>query len=469
MIHLAKKITLVTCAVVVAVFSANILTAMDAYADSPGNNGTLKLHEQGTLSGTESNDSHACVFNFEGFQFDESQQGQIRIEGQGGSQNGVEVLGPIPFGAANADGGVETAYVNDGVSGFNLDNGHYKATLYGKNGEVLNGNKAKSKVFWVDCPAKTPTASVQAGTCIAPGATDGTATGSVTNTDDPTNVAVTYTVKATGPVTRTTTITVADGATGTFSFSGLPAGSYTVTVAGDDGTSVAPLSFVITVCDIPVAPNAPSQKDVCGIAGDTYTIPSQAGVTYYVNNVATGAGTYVATGLTIITAVANSGYVLTQGATASWTFNFTNDACPTPNITAAAVCSQTGVLVTLKNDGNGDSVATVNGDDIAVAAHTSVDVVVPYTLFKADVLVNGDDESLLIDKTFDCTPGRGSITPPIVTPPVVKAVSPAPVAELPMTGSAASPIQLVVMLILAVTTYGATYYLQDRISFISKK
>src|SRR4051794_36256679 len=48
-----------------------------------GNNGTLKVHEFGTPSGTESNDPKVCVFNFEGFSFDVGQTGYIVIEGQG--------------------------------------------------------------------------------------------------------------------------------------------------------------------------------------------------------------------------------------------------------------------------------------------------------------------------------------------------------------------------------------------------
>ena len=49
------------------------------------NNGTLKVHEIGTPSGTESNDPKVCAFNFEGFGFDPQQEGYINLEAQGGS------------------------------------------------------------------------------------------------------------------------------------------------------------------------------------------------------------------------------------------------------------------------------------------------------------------------------------------------------------------------------------------------
>jgi hypothetical protein len=123
---------------------------------APANNGTLKVHEFGTPSGTQSNDPKVCAFNFEGFGFDPAQDGYIIVETQPG---GVSSLAPslLPFGPADASGFYATSYVNNGGT-YSLPNGHYKATLYGKDTgnpaqPDLKDVKAKSKVFKVDCTA----------------------------------------------------------------------------------------------------------------------------------------------------------------------------------------------------------------------------------------------------------------------------------------------------------------------------
>lgn len=117
-----------------------------------GNNGTLKVHEAGTPSGTESNDPKVCSFNFEGFGFDDLQDGYIEIETQGGSSPIGENAGPFDAGPADEDGNFATMYFND-EDGPVIKNGTYKATLYGKDGpnDEQPDEKAKSKVFKVEC------------------------------------------------------------------------------------------------------------------------------------------------------------------------------------------------------------------------------------------------------------------------------------------------------------------------------
>lgn len=126
-------------------------------AGVPANNGTLKIHEQGTPSGTEDNDPKVCVFNVEGFGFDEGQDGFIMFDTQGGDEPTGTDAGPYSFGPTDGDGYYATQY-------FNLDPGHYKATLYGKDegGDQpnLDDEKAKSKVFKVECEEATPTPEV---------------------------------------------------------------------------------------------------------------------------------------------------------------------------------------------------------------------------------------------------------------------------------------------------------------------
>lgn len=123
-----------------------------------GNNGTLKIHEQGTPSGTENNDPKVCSFNVEGFGFDAGQTGYIQFTVQGGDKPTGQDAGPYPFGPTDLSGFYATEY-------FSLVDGHYKATLYGKMlpGGQLDDIKAKSKVFKVICDEVT-TESCPTGT-----------------------------------------------------------------------------------------------------------------------------------------------------------------------------------------------------------------------------------------------------------------------------------------------------------------
>jgi len=131
--------------VIAALLPAGVLAA-------GGNDGTLKIHEEGTPSGTESNDPKVCRFNVEGFGFDEGQTGYLMFDVQGGDAPTGVGAGPYSWGPADSDGFYATQY-------FDLQPGHYKATLYGKQGPngALEDVKAKSKVFKVQCAAATPT------------------------------------------------------------------------------------------------------------------------------------------------------------------------------------------------------------------------------------------------------------------------------------------------------------------------
>ncbi|MEO5691242.1 MAG: hypothetical protein ABIQ64_03590 [Candidatus Saccharimonadales bacterium] len=131
-----------------AVLTVGAFVALPVNVSAAANNGTLKVHEQGTPAATESNDPKVCNFNFEGFGFDKGQSGSIVITTQGGGNDKTEVK-QINLPAANANGYTESTYLT-------LANGHYKTTLYGKstNGSADYNNelKAKSKVIKVDCP-----------------------------------------------------------------------------------------------------------------------------------------------------------------------------------------------------------------------------------------------------------------------------------------------------------------------------
>lgn len=142
----------VSLALVAALLGSTIVPVATSYATN-GNNGTIKIHEQGTPSGTQSNDPKVCTFNVEGFGFDARQTGYIKFDVQGGDKPTGVNTGPYTFGPTSPTGYYATQY-------FHLQPGHYKATLYGKQlpTGALTDVKAKSKVFKVTCPVPaTPT------------------------------------------------------------------------------------------------------------------------------------------------------------------------------------------------------------------------------------------------------------------------------------------------------------------------
>lgn len=209
----------------------------------------------------------------------------------------------------------------------------------------------------------------------------------------------------------------------------------------------------------------PTKIDLCGVNGDSYTIPSKTGVIYKVNGVVKPAGTYPATGPVTITAhAADSGYVIANGQTTSWTFEFTNQACPKADIGIVAECSAQGVLVKLVNSGDADGDVYINGDKVTVAMGKTVEVIVSTVLFKANVVVkDADNKTILLDQAYDCTPGRGGAGP-IDTPTIPAKVASVqmPGTDLPVTG-ADSAKQALMLIFLGIAVYGATYFLQGRL------
>jgi hypothetical protein len=122
----------------------------------PGNNGTIKIHELGTPSGTESSDPKVCVFNVEGYGFEVGQRGYLMFTVQGGDSPRGTNSGPHSFGPTTGSAKHRSYYETEY---FRLQPGHYKATLYGRSGDTINLKdvKAKSKVFKVQCEIQGPT------------------------------------------------------------------------------------------------------------------------------------------------------------------------------------------------------------------------------------------------------------------------------------------------------------------------
>ncbi|MGB3023668.1 MAG: hypothetical protein WBB39_02570 [Candidatus Saccharimonadales bacterium] len=122
------------------------------------------------------------------------------------------------------------------------------------------------------------------------------------------------------------TITFATTANVTYSQTGWAGGSNTVSSIAAAGYTLTGTSSW-TYSDNTVAgcmtamPTDPLFTDDCGTAGDTYTIKASEGATYYVNGIAvTTYGTFPASGTVTVTAVANSGYIMsTSYPTNGWT------------------------------------------------------------------------------------------------------------------------------------------------------
>ena len=462
-------------AFLLAVLSTGILQTMPVYAT---NNGTLKVHEVGTASGTESNDPKVCAFNFEGFGFDAGQEGYVVVEPQGGDSDTTDSA-ILSFGPASAAGGYYmTTDLNNG--GDTLDQGHYKATLYGKDvhGVNLQDEKAKSKNFKVTCSAEAPTATATVKSCTPNSGTTDVVSVRVFNTDDGTNATVVYTVKLGN---QTKTIELADGANGNVEFGGLAAGTYTATVTGSDGT-VTLDSIVVAECPfVAAAPTATATVIPCTLNSGTTSKVSvrvfntddgtDAAVTYTIEmggqtktvtvpdgenrNVEFGgldAGTYTAT------VTGSDGTVTLDSVVVA------ECEIQVADITAAIVCTPNGVSITLTNAGNALGTVTINGMSHTVAAGASKEVSLPFdigTPFQTVVTI--DTIGQVKTQTVNCAPGQvlGNNTQNnggqggghvLATSTVLPAM-------LPATGAKDSPYMILVAALIA---YGATYFLQGR-------
>src|SRR5690606_26950174 len=79
---------------------------------------------------------------------------------------------------------------------------------------------------------------------------------------------------------------------------------------------------------VEVTPEAVTFADEDGTENDTFTVPEVEGVEYVVDGEVVAAGPNPGAGTVTVTARAQDGYVLAEGATAEWTFTFSTDAAP---------------------------------------------------------------------------------------------------------------------------------------------
>jgi hypothetical protein len=127
--------------------------------DTPGNNGTVKIHEGAgeNANGEVRNEPHVCTFHLHFYFADPEQAGTWEIqEWAPTGQKGTVVLS----GTYDTHGDGEDRQPEEGV--YTLPDGHYKLFW---DGDLDTGKHDKMKVFWVECaPASAtpaPTGSEQ--------------------------------------------------------------------------------------------------------------------------------------------------------------------------------------------------------------------------------------------------------------------------------------------------------------------
>jgi hypothetical protein len=149
-------------AVLLGSLFAFIIGGGTAWADPPGNNGTVKIQEHGDFEGIPDNDPHVgCVFQIEFRGFDEGDLNATwDLAAQPPSGQFTHVLGGSTFIGGDPNGGandVDSIVVVDlstvdlsGLIEHPQQGFHLKLTVHADGSQ---GNDTKFKVFWVTgCP-----------------------------------------------------------------------------------------------------------------------------------------------------------------------------------------------------------------------------------------------------------------------------------------------------------------------------
>ncbi len=145
-----RRLAAILAVASLALSSAALLAPSLAFADAPGNNGTVKIHEAGTENEPiVANDPHVCTFHLHFFFGDDVQAGDWWIQSWPPTGDKTTVLD----GTYDATGGEDRQPAAPDV--FALPDGHYK--LFWEGATNPGGRtEIKHKVFWVACdPAES--------------------------------------------------------------------------------------------------------------------------------------------------------------------------------------------------------------------------------------------------------------------------------------------------------------------------
>lgn len=255
-----------------------IMPVQAAFADEhgapAGNNGTVKINDEAVADDPGLGNEPilaSCTVNVRWYGFDAGlRDSTVTFESQSPTTASqlVSPVGPhdADFTAPTPTTGNTLSHEEDYTLAFSgapaAQGYHVKATVYTDGSQ---GNDTKSKVFWLPstCGPATPTPSMPTATatvvpCTPESGLSDKVNVTVTNTDDATDEAVTYTIALGG---QTKTLAIADGETKNVEFGGLAAGTYTATVTGSDGT-VTTNEVTVKVCEVTPVPAAPTARIV---------------------------------------------------------------------------------------------------------------------------------------------------------------------------------------------------------------
>lgn len=248
-----KATTLLTILASVLFYMFGLSTPASADPNSPGNNGTVKIHDADTAVEDMRNEPHVCRFYIDGFKFDNNSSGQWWVQSWPPTGNGTEVM----RGAWTANGqGDWHSTVRT------LPDGHYK--LYAKQQNEVTPGGNKQKVFWVECsnsttPTPTPTPTPAGGSTN--GGTTTTVTGGTTSVSGGTSTTSGGTTTVTGgtvTVTGGTTTTTTNGVSTTVNggTTSIVGGTTTLTGSTTSNTGGAVTNSGGAVLGFESAPNA---------------------------------------------------------------------------------------------------------------------------------------------------------------------------------------------------------------------
>ncbi|MFD5393349.1 hypothetical protein ACFWJW_03730 [Streptomyces sp. NPDC127097] len=134
----------VSAGTLTAAVAAALLLAPFGHAATPGDNGTVKIHDAKTGEELRKNEPHVCTFYLDAFGFDGGQQVDWHIETWAPTA-GVKGT-TVKTGSLTLDDKGHSR-----TQDLSLPDGHYKL-LWNFDGEH---GRAKHKVFWTDCEDDT--------------------------------------------------------------------------------------------------------------------------------------------------------------------------------------------------------------------------------------------------------------------------------------------------------------------------
>src|SRR3954464_12872854 len=173
----------------------------DPKSDPPGNKGTVKIDPYGETGGHANHPHPGCDFRLQLFGFDDDQTGTITFVGQAPTKDAVTkqpLAGTQKLSDDKAGGGKDLDAFFDvrgadlGLTGTPAKQGFHIKVLV--NADDAPGG-AKSKVFWLSCPAPAPAAPVVGANAAGTTTTAPTTTSTTTSSSSTTERSSTTTVQ----------------------------------------------------------------------------------------------------------------------------------------------------------------------------------------------------------------------------------------------------------------------------------